>query len=43
MDQQLSDDARAEHADFVLENADENTLLGQVLEVHGRITSEHTP
>ena len=43
MDQQLSNDARAEHADFVLENADENTLLGQVLEVHGRITSEHTP
>ena len=42
MDQQLSDDARAEHADFVLENADENTLLAQVLEVHRRITSERT-
>lgn len=43
MDQQLSDDARAEHTDFVLENADNNTLLGQVLEVHERITSECAP
>lgn len=42
MEQQLSDDARAEHADYVLENADENTLLGQVLEVHRHITSERT-
>lgn len=42
MQQQLSDEARAEHADFVLDNADENTLLRQVLEVHRRITSEHT-
>lgn len=42
MEQQLSDEVRAEHADFVLDNADENTLLGQVLEVHRRITSECT-
>ncbi len=42
MDQQISDDARAVHANFVLENADENTLLAQVLEVHRLITSERT-
>jgi dephospho-CoA kinase len=42
MDQQLSGDVRAQHADFVLENADENTLLHQVLEVHRRITLECT-
>jgi dephospho-CoA kinase len=42
MHQQLSDEARAEHADFVLDNADENSLLRQVLEVHRRITSERT-
>lgn len=40
--QQISDKDRAKHADFVLENADENTLLGQVLELHRRITSECT-
>ena len=42
MQQQLSDEARAKHADFVLDNADENSLLQQVLEVHRQITSEYT-
>jgi len=43
MQQQLSDEARAEHADFVLDNADENRLLPQVLDVYNRLTDVHVP
>lgn len=43
MQQQLSDEARAEHADFVLDNADENWLLPQVLDVYNRLTDVHVP
>lgn len=43
MQQQLSDEARAEHADFVLDNANENRLLPQVLDVYNQLTSVHVP
>ena len=34
MQQQLSDEARREHAHFVVDNADDNNLLRQVLDLH---------
>ena len=43
MQQQLSDEARREHANFVLDNADENNLLRQVLDLHKKLVDAHAP
>ena len=41
--QQLSDEARREHAHFVVDNADENHLLRQVLDLHKDLVGVHAP
>ena len=41
MQQQLSDEARREHAHFVVDNADENNLLRQVLNLHKELVGIH--
>ena len=43
MQQQLSDEARREHAHFVVDNADENNLLRQVLNLHNELVGIHAP
>ena len=43
MQQQLSDEARREHAHFVVDNADENNLLCQVLDLHKKLVDVHAP
>jgi dephospho-CoA kinase len=43
MQQQLSDEARREHAHFVVDNADENNLLRQVLDLHKELVDVHAP
>ncbi|MBO74852.1 MAG: dephospho-CoA kinase [Flavobacteriales bacterium] len=42
MKQQLSDEARAEHADFILDNANDSTLLHQVRQLYDRLTLVRT-
>ena len=41
MQQQLSDEARREHAHFVVDNADDNHLLRQVLDLHKKLVDIH--
>jgi dephospho-CoA kinase len=41
MQQQLSDEARREHALFVVDNADDNHLLRQVLDLHKKLVDIH--
>ena len=41
MQQQLSDEARREHAHFVVDNADDNHLLRQVLDLHKKLVDTH--
>ena len=41
MQQQLSDEARREHAHFVVDNADDNHLLRQVLDLHKKLVEIH--
>tara|TARA_X000000950_G_scaffold70472_1_gene87400 strand:+ start:1366 stop:2061 length:696 start_codon:yes stop_codon:yes gene_type:complete len=43
MQQQLSDETRREHAHFVVDNADENNLLRQVLDLHKKLVDVHAP
>ena len=43
MQQQLSDEARGEHAHFVVDNANENNLLRQVLDLHKELVDIHAP
>ena len=43
MQQQLSDEARREHAHFVVDNANENNLLRQVLDLHEELVDIHAP
>ena len=41
MQQQLSDEARREYAHFVVDNADDNHLLRQVLDLHKKLVEIH--
>ena len=43
MQQQLSDEARREHAHLVVDNADENNLLRQVLDLRKKLVDVHAP
>jgi dephospho-CoA kinase len=43
MNQQLSDEARGKYSDFIIENAEDNHLLHQVLELHASLVAVYTP